>query len=156
MDRGAAEALHEGHAEAAEGDGFGDDFVDAEFIEAAEAVEEAEGGLGEFAAAGAEDEDVVPFGEVEEAVFGVAAVAEEGVALAGFGVKILGIFYEAEGGGGGVVVGELAGDFGGGGGGGAGGRQIPPLRNPLARHRLALKFAAPALVGGENYLINHT
>ena len=95
------------------GEGFGDDFVDAEVVEGAEDVEEADGGFGEFAFAGAEHHHLDPVGEVEVAVFGFAAVAHEGVAFGGVGDEVGRGFEEAEGGARGVVGGELAGGFSG-------------------------------------------
>jgi hypothetical protein len=85
----AAEAVHDGDAEAGFADGFGDDFIDAGFVEGAQDVEEADGGFGEFAAAGAEGFDVVPFVEVHVGAVVIAGVAEEGVAAAVDGVEVL-------------------------------------------------------------------
>ncbi len=110
---GAAEAVHHGDSDAVFGEGFGDDFVDAEVIEGAEDVEEADGGFGELAFAGAEHHDFDPVGEVDVAVFGFATVAHEGVAFVGIRDEVGGRFEEAEGGLGGIVGGELAGGFGG-------------------------------------------
>lgn len=94
------------------GEGFGNDLVHAEVIEGAEDVEEADGGLGEFAFAGAEHHDFHPVGEVDVAVFGFAAIAHESIALIGVGDEVGRFVKQPERSARGVVGGELAGGFG--------------------------------------------
>ena len=78
-------------------------------------MEEAQGGFRQFATAGAQDEDVFPFGQAEVAVLIVPAITEQGVTFAGFRQEIRRILHQPQGGARGVVVGQLAGDFGQGG-----------------------------------------
>ena len=92
---------------------FGDDFIDTHFIEAAEAVEEAHGGLRELSAAGAEHHDLFPVVQADVAVAVLAAEAEEGVAFAFFRLKIGGMREQAQRGARCVVFGELSGRVGG-------------------------------------------
>jgi hypothetical protein len=60
--RRASQPFHVSHPHAAFRNGFGNDFIGTGFVELAEAVEEADGGFGKLAIAGAEGEDLLPIG----------------------------------------------------------------------------------------------
>ena len=75
---------------------FRNDFIDAELVERAQDVKEADGGFGQLAVAGAEHHDLFPVGEIEVAVFFFAAVTHEGVAFAFLGDEVGRTFEQAQ------------------------------------------------------------
>ena len=106
---GAPEAVHDGDTQASFANGFCDDGVESGLIEAAQDEEEADGGLGEFAATGAERFDAFPVVKADKGAVIGTGITEESVAFAFFGVKIPGLFQQNERGFRRVMAGELAG-----------------------------------------------
>ena len=86
---GAAQAVHDGHAEAGFRHGFGHDGIDAGLIEFPHDEKQADRRFGKLAAAGAQRLDDLPLVRTHEGSVRLAGVAEQGVALAGFGLEIL-------------------------------------------------------------------
>ncbi len=106
---GPPETVHDGDTQASFADGFRNDGVESGLIKAAQDEEKSDGGLGEFAATGAQRFDAFPVVKTDKGAVVGTGVTEESVTFAFFRVKIPRLCQQNERGLRRVVAGELAG-----------------------------------------------